>query len=78
MAGAAANSLPPFEPLPTPKTKTDHPTDQNHIEREGPKDAPSQAIHPPFSTAGGGGHQPILHTKQKAQDKMALIPLTHP
>jgi hypothetical protein len=44
-----ANSLPPFEPLPTPKTKTHHPTaiDQNHIEREEPKDAypPKQFIH---------------------------------
>ncbi len=49
LAGAVANSLPPFEPLPTPKTKTHHPTaiDQNHIEREEPKDAypPKQSIH---------------------------------
>jgi hypothetical protein len=41
--------LPPFEPLPTPKTKTHHPAaiDQIIQEREQPKDAyPSkQSIH---------------------------------
>jgi hypothetical protein len=35
LASVAPNSLPPFEPLPTPKTKTHHPIaiDQNHTKK---------------------------------------------
>jgi hypothetical protein len=57
LAGAAADSLPPFEPLPTPKTKTHHPAakDQNHTRKRRTKRCiPFQAIHPRFTTAGGG------------------------
>jgi hypothetical protein len=91
LAGAVANSLPPFEPLPTPKTKTHHPTaiDQNHIEREEPKDAypPKQSIHHSQQQEEEGAitlsftPSKKLKTKWhqlKAQNKMASIPLTHP
>jgi len=58
-----ANSLPPFEPLPTPKTKNPSSycyRSKSYRKRRTKRCIPSQAIHPPSSTAGGGGgHHPF-------------------